>query len=564
MGQIFSAVFQFLGRNLALFGIIVLILASGKWIGGEWRQLKALVAELPALQAAHHDVQALRSVRADAITRQLTQFSGATVQQIDAQLSEIDRQVAALQIAQRQGSMSLAVLGGRTTMLAALRQQAIQSLEMELLVQARSYLSSVRAHAVVLSNRQAALIKREQLRLAHIQVYAQLAHARRELARIQAQSGWLAAIPGTAGFRQVRQLRTDIDRLLQSNEQAFSDFRAQQSLLDRLTLPARLDTFHLDEQRLDHAIVALREPLMRAESLAAASLPWRAYQAALPVLPLALAVLIAWWLVPLGVRTLFYFVLAPLAARRPPIVLGPVAQAIPCAALTSAVSLTVALAPGTEMLVRPDYCQSQPANVDVRTKVLFDWRHIMTSIGAQLWLLKRLRAVGHAEVVVSSTRDALDELALLELPAGASFVLQPRALAGILFHPDQHPRIRSHWRLGTLHAWLSLQLRYLVFEGPATLIVKGCRGVRLEAADTGRSISQNATLGFSVQALYSTVRAEPFLPYLRGRQSLFHDHFRGVDVYYLYEEVPRHSRFDSGPRSALNVLADASLKAFGI
>ncbi|MDQ1812473.1 hypothetical protein RBA41_04065 [Massilia sp. CCM 9210] len=564
MGHIIFVGLHFLRRNLILFAIIVLILASGKWIGNEWRQLQALVAELPALRAAHHDVQELRAVRADAMTRQLKQFSGATIQQIDAQLREIDRQIAAAQLTQEQGSMPLAVLGGHASMLAQLRQQAIRAVELELLRQARHYLLSARAHALVLDNRQAATTKREQLRLAHIQVYAQLGRARQELTSIQTQSGWLAGIPGTAGYRQVRQLRIDIDRLLLANEQAFRDFRAQQSLLDRLTLPAGLTTFHFDEQRLDQAVAALRAPLLRAESLAARSLLWRGYQAALPVLPLALGVLIGWWLVPLCVRTLFYFVLAPLAARRPPIVLGPVAQAIPCAALRSAVSLTVVLAPRTEMRIRPDYCQSQPAGVAVRTTVLFDWRHIMTSMAAQLWMLKRLRAVDHAEVVVSSTRDALVELALLELPAGASFVLQPRALAGILFHPDQRPRIRSHWRLGTLHAWLSLQLRYLVFEGPATLIVKGCRGVRLEAAITGRSISQDATLGFSVHALYSTVRAEPFLPYLRGRQSLFHDHFRGVDVCYLYEEVPRHSRLDRGPRSALDVLADASLKAFGI
>lgn len=54
-------------------------------------------------------------------------------------------------------------------------------------------------------------------------------------------------------------------------------------------------------------------------------------------------------------------------------------------------------------------------------------------------------------------------------------------------------------------------LRYLSFEGLVTLIVKGCRGARLESASTGRTISQDATLGFSTNARYATLRAEPFI-----------------------------------------------------
>ena len=38
--------------------------------------------------------------------------------------------------------------------------------------------------------------------------------------------------------------------------------------------------------------------------------------------------------------------------------------------------------------------------------------------------------------------------------------------------------ITRHWRLASLHAWLTLQLRYLVFHGPCQLLLKGCRGVR--------------------------------------------------------------------------------------
>ena len=60
------------------------------------------------------------------------------------------------------------------------------------------------------------------------------------------------------------------------------------------------------------------------------------------------------------------------------------------------------------------------------------------------------------------------------------------------------------------------------------------------------------------------MRAEPFLPYLRGRQALLHDTFAGVDAWYLYEEVPRNASPDRQKSNPLEVLLDAGLKAFGI
>ena len=143
-------------------------------------------------------------------------------------------------------------------------------------------------------------------------------------------------------------------------------------------------------------------------------------------------------------------------------------------------------------------------------------------------------------------------------------MLQPRALAGMILPAGRPPAIRSHWRIKTLHAWLTLQLRYLAFEGPATLVLKGCRGVRIESAAAGRMLSQDASLGFSAHARYATVRAEPFLPYLLGRQPLLLDRFAGAQACFVYEEVPRSAQPGRWRNNPLGVLFDAGLKAFGI
>jgi len=103
-------------------------------------------------------------------------------------------------------------------------------------------------------------------------------------------------------------------------------------------------------------------------------------------------------------------------------------------------------------------------------------------------------------------------------------------------------KITSHWRLGSLHAWLTFQLRYLVFHGPVTLIVSGCRGVRVEPAQAGRKINQSATIGFSANLAYSSRRSETFYSYLSGKQPLLHDSFVGDSGSYLYQEIPLASR----------------------
>lgn len=389
----------------------------------------------------------------------------------------------------------------------------------------------------------------------------------------------LARIPFTTWHRQVQKLNSDVRSLTAANNRAYQEYLAQRTVLARLSLPTALSQFKVDDVRLAMAASPLRDRVLQAERLAAKNYLWQAYQAVRPVLPTALAVLMGWWLVPAAIRTFFYYVLAPQAARLPPIVISPInttgtgAGAIAPSSqqrsardgsVISAVSQTFRLTADQEMLIRPDYCQSQPAGVDVTTKILFNWHNWLTSIAAQLWMLKRLRTALPADIVVSSTADALDEVALLVIAPGQAMVLQPRGLVGMMYQTGQRPTIRSHWRLGTLHAWLTLQLRYLAFEGPATLIVKGCRGVRLENALSGRTISQDATLGFSANARYATVRAEPFIPYLRGKQPLFHDTFSGPDACCLYEEVPRTTRPNGGKQNPLEALLNASLKAFGI
>ncbi len=289
--------------------------------------------------------------------------------------------------------------------------------------------------------------------------------------------------------------------------------------------------------------------------------------------PLALAILVAAILVPVAIKLLCYFAIAPLAARFAPIHLLPDASgrysAHPRAGNDpghlSAVSMPILLAPGTELLVRPDFLQSTSTQDTKRTQWLLDARHPFTSLASGLFALIRIRAGGDAQpIVVSSTRDPLSEVGALELPAGSAVVCQPRALAGMVKPIGGAPRISRHWRLGSLHAWLTFQLRFLVFHGPCTLVLKGCRGIRVEDAQAQRMINQAATLGFSANLAYANRRCETFVAYWTGSEDLFNDVFVGSPGFFVYEEMPSLRRKSGVTGRGIEGILDAFLKVFGV
>lgn len=268
-------------------------------------------------------------------------------------------------------------------------------------------------------------------------------------------------------------------------------------------------------------------------------------------------------LMPFAIRTLFYYVLAPFAERRRAIRLGDAGQPAVTVAAATATSIGIRPAPGEELLVRQGFLQSSARGGAKATQWLLDWRHPISSIAAGLTFLTRISAHESALTTVSAVDDAFAEVAMIDLPEGAACVLQPRALVGVVQPAGRPLRITGKWRLTTLAAWLTLQLRFLVFHGPARLIVKGGRGVRVEAAEKGRVFGQDQLVGFSTDLAYSVTRTETFAPYLFGRESLLKDQVAEGGGVLIVEEAPSAGR-KRGVRQGLEGLMDAGLKVFGI
>lgn len=267
---------------------------------------------------------------------------------------------------------------------------------------------------------------------------------------------------------------------------------------------------------------------------------------------------------PYLIRLAFWFVLAPMAERRPAIrIRVPGGNPVPMLpAERSRTSLSVVLAKGEELLVRQDYLQSTSAGGAKDTRWLLDMAHPLSSLASGLYFLTRVRGEGTA-TTISAVSDPFAEVTMVTLPQGGATVLHPRALAAVIQPVGQTIRVTSHWRFTSINAWLTLQLRYLVFHGPARLVVKGGRGIRVEAAIAGRVFGQDQLVGFSADLAYAVARTETFWPYFLGREPLLKDRVLSGQGMLLVEEAPMAGR-RARLRHGLEGTFDAALKAFGL
>ena len=564
MRQLLTALLRFLLRHALQFALFIVILLAGRMLLAEWRAYSAGSEAVGALRLAADGADHHGAGLAAAATARVNALQKASQAAIATRLKEVQAQLTTLRARQQPSLFSLP-LPDTTTLALHAQEEATRRVEIEVLAQEARYLTALQAALKGEDARQTLA----RLHAEHVRAYAALQNNVRQRRQLEAQHPLAAHLPGSDAYAQLSQLEAQGQRLRDINLQAYQAWVAQHARTGDASRPA---PFAIDSTALAGALAPVQQAIAAGESQLARNwiARWRA--PVLDVAPTAALLVLSAILLPAAIKAFFYFVLAPVAARLPPL---SIARELQLAGSTlslpphgesriSAVSQALQLQPGQRMLIHPEYLQSSPVSSSKRTQWLLDWRFPFTSLAAGMVALTRLESGEPASVTISASDDPLLEVAVVHLPAGGALVFQPRGLVGLVCEAGQPLAISSHWRLGSLHAWLTLQLRFIVFRGPVTLIVRGCRGVRLERAGQGRSISQSATLGFSTDVLYSTLRSETFIPYLRGQQALLNDRFDGGNGVYLYEETPRHGKQPGKVGSWFEGLTDAILKVFGI
>lgn len=561
-------------RHFIWFMVIVLLLVSAGWLRSEFQHLQEATSGAATLRDVQSEVEAYRNALEAEVIKRLESIGTASLDRLDAKIAEIDQRIAVVSAAQQSAGFSIASLST-----APIRDQATahfkRAVEVALITQERDYLIRLRTIAATRLDREAAAARLAELRQQHVNIHAALMKNVQEQERLKRENPATAWLLGFPEYARHAELRRAHRVLLEENRRAYDAYLLQKKIAERINVVDESIRFHIRRDEVEAILRPVRDAAGDYEARLSTNWVARAAGPVAKVAPVAAWIILAIVMLPIALKLLFYFILAPLASRRPPVRLlpdasgavdgfGGTAETPGNRAKLSSVSQAISIDEGDEMLVNAAYIQSAFIGGKKDTKWLMDWSLPLSSLAAGLVAMTRIRADANGAVVVSATSDPLMEVAVISLPAKSAIVLQPRSLVGVIYPKGKPLRITRHWRLGSLHAWLTLQLRYLVLHGEARLIVRGCRGVRLETAGAGRSINQAATIGFAANAAYKTIRTETFWPYLSGKQELFNDCFAGESAWYLYEETPYGGKKPGIAGRGLEGLMDSVLKAFGI
>lgn len=572
MGRLLKALLAWALRHLLLLALLMVLLVAVPLVLSQWRALAA--AQLRAGELAG---SAAAIAQRGALARQALQSRIPTGQQPEP-WQQLARGLEADLAARRQALADLLrhnPVQSRVLGSSVYQQRKVLELEIALLEQGRAYAASVLTVVQGLAAGQET--SRAQLALCLRQVAAAedtLYDNRRSQWQLAQDFPLAWQVPGTAIHQQMRLLEQRQRQLTEAARAAHQRCDTLKLVQDeKARVAAYIAPFDPSNSPAEDAVRELTSARLQLEAERANSWLRQAADAARRVWPVAAWALLAIMLTPVAIKLLFYFVLAPLAARRPPLCLLP-GSGVPMGpphgsgGRISAVSQPIVLREGEVLWVHPAFLQSAALAAPKSTQWLLSWRMPLSSLAAGLYALTRIEAAGGEAVVVSATRDPLSEIGRIDLPEGAALVLQPRNLVGLVARQGAPLRITRHWRLGHLHSWLTLQLRYLVFHGSATLLVQGCRGVRMEQPAAGRAINQALTLGFSANLHYGNTRCETFAAYWMGQQDLFNDRFAspvpGEGGWYVYEEMLHPQRKTGVTGRGLEGLSDALLKALGI
>ncbi len=544
-------------RNLVSLLVIVLVLYFGNLLLQEWRKSTVEVTtarrSLPALQAGVDQLQQRAAEGARDLDQRLRAFRQSPAAAIESRIAAIDADLVTLNAARRGGADKL------RSLVTGQQEEIVGDYGRELQI---SLLELERGNLTLIHHERTL----ERLRVRHASAYQALAATFASGVKpdcpVEPES-WGARLAAAMSVDATRRLE-----LCRENKAADRAFQEQKARYELLTRPVS------SQQVTDGIIQPVKDQLESARRVAGKKSIGIVLHELVSWLPTALGILLLALLTPAALKAFLYFVIAPIASRRPPIRLfqksedhSATVEPLALAKATehvSAVSRAILVSADQELLVHSDYLQSAGTGGNKNTKWLLNARFPLASLAAGMTVLTRIRPLAAETIVVSSTNDPFSEVGVLELGETGAMVLQPHNLVGVLQFKDRPVRITSHWRLGSLTAWLTLQLRYLVFHGPGSLVVKGCRGIRVEPAGSGRLINQAATIGFSASLAYSTMRTETFMPYLLGKQELFNDRFTEGPGVYVYEEMPHFGKKAGITGRGLEWLMDSVMKIFGI
>lgn len=425
-------VLRWLLRHLLSLVLIIAVLLVGRvgWV--EWQDWQSMRAESDRLVDADRTLNASLQKLALEVNARAAGLKKATLATLEDRITAVDSEIERKRL-QRQPFAGLApILAGKS--IAGAQLQALQiDGAIRLLHQERNWLQDAKLRVVVAQSAQEQRVELERLRQRHAGFYDQWQAVGQERDALEQEHRLASLFPITSEYKRIQALNQRRAQLRADNQRADADYRRQLAVVNGPRTLMPLPSVALPPSAVHDALQPLRtrmDDLRRLERVNWVGKFWRPVQ---EVLSTALLILLGVILTPLAIKALFYFGLAPLAARHPPVRLLPDSNGtITLASGTSSVSQAIAVDSAHELLVHPEFLQSATLASEKTTQCLLNWRFALTSLSAGMVALTRIRCDVPETFVISATRNAFAEIGVLNLPAGSAVVMQPHNLVGVV------------------------------------------------------------------------------------------------------------------------------------
>src|SRR5690606_26286396 len=141
-------------------------------------------------------------------------------------------------------------------------------------------------------------------------------------------------------------------------------------------------------------------------------------------------------------------IVAPVMSLGRPIRLGREPAALPEVG-ESRVSIETVLQPGEVLRIKEKFLQASDEGLRRQTRFVLDWQIPFTSLACglvELIEMRNDRPSGEYRVTLSNSNDPHVEMAQVEVPSGASLILRPSFLAGVVQREGERLQIKRHWR----------------------------------------------------------------------------------------------------------------------
>ncbi len=295
----------------------------------------------------------------------------------------------------------------------------------------------------------------------------------------------------------------------------------------------KIDALEADVERLSAELRALRE--LETSKTAWLLSQWQAVKYRLFAL-VALALLL-----PIAQRVVSYFVLMPLVTRwSAPLRLAEGHDTETTTLECGPAQRTLSLRLGSNQVLRVRSEYARPVQGQASSQLLYRWQAPFISYASGLRLLTRLQGdTTEAQATLAAPKDPNSYLMRLDFERHPGVVVHPKHVVGVL----GSPRLRTRWRILSLQAWATWQLRYILFEGTGSLIVEGVGDVvATRPGEKTTKIEQSLVMGFDSRLTAGVQRTEVFLPYLFGKTPLVDDVFAGPHVFLWQKSTPDEHR----------------------